>query len=109
LVSIKLIINNLLSNAFKYQRDNESHKKVSLIIELKNGIATIVVSDNGIGMEENESDKIFDLHYRTSSQKKGFGFGLYNLKGALMKLSGQIDVQSKIGEGTTMKVTLPGL
>jgi len=107
LISIKLIINNLLSNAFKYQRVDEEHKKVKLTIDVSNGIATMTVEDNGIGMKEDDIDKIFDLHFRSSTQKMGFGFGLYNLKGALVKLSGQIDVQSKQNVGTTFKVTIP--
>lgn len=109
LVSIKLIINNLLSNAFKYQKADNETKKVSLSIEVNNGIATITVRDNGIGMPEDNIDKIFDLQYRLGAEKTGFGFGLYNLKGALLKLSGQIDVQSKLGLGSTFKVTLASL
>lgn len=109
LISIKLIINNLLSNAFKYQKVEEENKKVKLSIEVKNGIATISVEDNGIGMKEEDINKIFDLHFRSASQKVGFGFGLYNLKGALVKLSGQIDVQSKQGLGSTFKVTVSSL
>lgn len=109
LVSIKLIVNNLLSNAFKYQRMDELNKKVDLEIELQNGIATIMVSDNGIGIETEKIDQIFDLHFRSTKSENGFGFGLYHLKGALMKLSGQIEVQSKIGVGTKVKVTLPSL
>jgi signal transduction histidine kinase len=108
-ISIKLIINNLLSNAFKYQNPEEKEKKVELNIAVKNGIATIIVIDNGIGIAENDIEKIFDLHFRSTNSGNGFGFGLYNLKGALLKLSGQIEVQSKIGEGTKVKITLPSL
>lgn len=106
-LSIKLIINNLLSNAFKYQKtEPEVVKKVQLSIEVKNKIATITVRDNGIGMKEDDIEKIFELHHRITNQRTGFGFGLYNLKGALLKLNGQIDVQSKLGLGSTFKVTL---
>lgn len=109
IVSIKLIINNLLSNAFKYQQIENPHKKVNIDIHLNNGIATIIVEDNGIGIDEQDVEKIFDLHYRSASHKDGFGFGLFNLKGALMKLNGQIDVQSTLGKGTKIKVSLPSL
>jgi signal transduction histidine kinase len=108
-VSIKLIINNLLSNAFKYQRKDEPNKRVKLHIEVKSGLAIITVEDNGIGMEEAVFGKIFDLHYRSDTESQGFGFGLFNMKGALMKLKGQIDVQSKPGIGSTFKVTLSSM
>lgn len=108
-VSTKLIINNLLSNAFKYQRKEEPQKRVRLHVEVKGGLATIIVEDNGIGMEEHVFGKIFDLHYRSDTESQGFGFGLFNMKGALMKLKGQIDVQSKPGIGSTFKVTLSSM
>lgn len=107
--SLKLIVNNLLSNAFKYIKTGQENKNVSLTIEVKSGLATIVVEDNGIGMKEEILDKIFDLHFRSETKEAGFGFGLFNLKGAVMKLSGQIDVQSKEGEGSTFKITIPNL
>ncbi len=109
LVSLKLILNNLLSNAFKYVRHEEPNKMVKLSIEVKNGLAIISVKDNGIGMAENVVDKIFDLHYRSESKESGFGFGLFNVKGALMRLNGQIDVDSHEGEGSLFKVTIPTL
>ena len=107
LVSLKLIINNLLSNAFKYQKNGVADKKVTLSVSVLNGVATITVSDTGIGMSESDKEKIFDLHFRSESYESGFGLGLYNVKGALMKLKGQIDVQSKLGEGATFKVSIP--
>lgn len=109
LTSLKLIMNNLLSNAFKYQRKTEINKMVHLRIRVSNGLATIVVQDNGIGIEEKSLSEIFRLYFRGNNTEAGFGFGLYNLKGALMKLNGQIDVDSKIGAGTTFRVTLPSL
>lgn len=108
LVSLKLIVNNLLSNAFKYQKKDGSDKFVRLSIEVKKELATIIVEDNGIGMEEDVLDKIFDLHFRSEADDAGFGFGLFNLKGALMKLKGLIDVQSQLGEGSRFKITIPG-
>ncbi|HTN17160.1 MAG TPA: hybrid sensor histidine kinase/response regulator [Chitinophagaceae bacterium] len=109
LVSLKLIVNNLLSNAFKYIKKDSSDKKVKLNIEVKSGLATITVEDNGVGMPEDVLDKIFELHFRSETKEAGFGFGLFNLKGALMKLNGQIDVQSAEGVGSAFKITIPGL
>lgn len=107
LVSLKLILNNLLSNAFKYQKTDGSLKSVTLNIEVQNGLATIFVSDTGIGMKQEILGQIFDLHFRSETDGAGFGFGLFNLKGALIKLKGQIDVQSQLGSGSTFKITLP--
>ncbi|MDB5031646.1 hybrid sensor histidine kinase/response regulator [Mucilaginibacter sp.] len=104
---LKLILNNLLSNAFKYQNKHNSVKEVELIIDVRKGVAIIQVKDTGIGILGNHIGEIFNLFYRASSQDAGSGFGLYNVKSALLKLNGQIEVNSILDKGTTFKVTLP--
>lgn len=106
-VSIKIILNNLLSNAFKYQRKSNGEKWVDMDIAVSRGQVTIVVKDNGIGIPENSISLIFNMFYRATSEELGSGFGLYNVKDALNKLGGNIDVTSKENEGTTFKVTIP--
>ncbi|MCC8426838.1 hybrid sensor histidine kinase/response regulator [Mucilaginibacter sp. UR6-11] len=106
-VPLKLILNNLLSNAFKYQNKNTDAKMVELTIDVHKGVATIQVSDTGIGILGNHLGEIFNLFYRASSQEAGSGFGLYNVKSALLKLNGQIEVNSVLNKGTTFKVTIP--
>ncbi|MGC4022023.1 MAG: HAMP domain-containing sensor histidine kinase [Cyclobacteriaceae bacterium] len=51
--------------------------------------------------------KIFNMFYRASEQSDGSGLGLYIVKNAIEKLGGQIQVRSKIGEGTSFIITLP--
>ncbi|MEZ5015820.1 MAG: hybrid sensor histidine kinase/response regulator [Flavipsychrobacter sp.] len=105
-ISIKIILNNLLSNAFKYLKKT-GDKHVSLSIEQKGPNATIKVVDNGIGIKESNLGEIFNMFFRASSDEIGSGFGLYNVKDALTKLNGKIDVTSKLDEGTTFTVTIP--
>jgi two-component system, sensor histidine kinase and response regulator len=107
-VSIKIILNNLLSNAFKYQKkDKNDEKHVYLNIEVAKGVATIKVKDNGIGIPESSIGHIFNMFYRAAHHELGSGFGLYNVKDALAKINGSIEVESKENEGTTFKVTIP--
>ncbi|XZF13423.1 hybrid sensor histidine kinase/response regulator [Chitinophagaceae bacterium MMS25-I14] len=106
--SLLIILNNLLSNAFKYQKKNTEGKFVKLDIAVHDNILTIAVSDNGIGIHENYLQYIFDMFYRATTEEFGSGFGLYNVKDALTKLGGEIDVTSRKDEGTTFKLTIPG-
>ncbi|WP_256009972.1 hybrid sensor histidine kinase/response regulator [Desertivirga xinjiangensis] len=106
-ISVKLVLNNLLSNAFKYQRKDSPNKSVSLEMEVDKGIATFYVKDNGIGIDDKYRSEIFNLFFRATSQEAGSGFGLYNVKDALLKLNGNIEVNSVVGEGTIFKVTIP--
>lgn len=107
LMYIKIILNNLLSNAFKYQRKDISDRFVDLKIESCKGSIVITVSDNGIGIHENYIQDIFKMFYRATSESVGSGFGLYNVKDALTKLNGEIHVDSKPNEGTRFKVIIP--
>lgn len=108
-VPLKLIFNNLLSNAFKYQDKKRANKSVNVNVEVKKGIATILISDTGIGILGTHIGEIFNLFYRANSQEVGSGFGLYNVKTALLKLNGQIEVNSVMNQGTTFKVTIPSI
>jgi two-component system sensor histidine kinase/response regulator len=105
--SIQIILNNLLSNAFKYQKRNGEHKFVELNISAANGQACITVEDNGIGIHESHMNDIFTMFFRATLEEVGSGFGLYNVKDALRKLNGEITVDSKEGKGSIFKVTIP--
>lgn len=105
---LELILNNLLSNAFKYQRNDNSAKFVALRVDVSRGNAVIVIEDNGIGIEKSQKEHIFKMFYRASSQREGSGLGLYNVYGTLKKLNGNISVTSTVGSGSVFKITIPG-
>jgi signal transduction histidine kinase len=106
---LRLIFNNLLSNAFKYQNKKSHNKSVEVIVEVQKGVATIYVKDTGIGILGSHVGEIFNLFYRSNSAEVGSGLGLYNVKNALLKLNGQIEVNSVLHKGTTFKVTIPSI
>ena len=107
-ISIKMILNNLLSNAFNYQRKSAADKFVDVLIEVINNNVEITVKDNGIGIHESHINNIFTMFYRATSEENGSGLGLYNVKDALNKLNGTIDVTSTVNTGTIFKVIIPG-
>jgi len=106
-LTLKIILNNLLSNAFKYQKATEGSKFVELDINVSAGRALIHVRDNGIGIDQAHIHEIFNMFYRATTENVGSGFGLYNVKDALQKLSGTIRVNSKPDEGTEFIVEIP--
>lgn len=107
-ITIKIIQNNLLSNAFKFQRRNITDKFVDVNIDVTSEKAVITVKDNGIGIHESHINNIFSMFFRATTEEPGSGFGLYNVKDALNKLNGKIEVNSVINEGTAFIVTIPG-
>lgn len=104
--SMNIILHNLLTNAFKYQKKDNEDKLVELDIKIATGVATISIRDNGIGIPEIDLPEIFDMFYRSASDESGSGFGLYNVKDALLKLNGNIQVDSQVDVGSTFKVTI---
>ncbi len=105
---IMVVLQNLLSNAIKYQKENGIDRFVKLSADIRNNMATIRVEDNGIGIEAEYQDKVFDMFFRASSQGLGSGIGLYNTKHALDKLDGTIKLHSVLGEGSLFEVNIPG-
>lgn len=106
-MALKLILNNLLSNAFKYQNKSNDDKQVDLKIKAATGKATITIKDNGIGINEKHFSEIFNMFFRATSQEIGSGFGLYNVKEAVKKLNGEVKVNSVPDEGSVFEVIIP--
>jgi signal transduction histidine kinase len=105
---LKIILNNLLSNAIKYI--DESKKEMLISIKAYNSgvFHKIEIIDNGIGIQEEYKDHIFDMFFVINSNK-GSGLGLYIVKETLDKLNGSIAVLSESKVGSKFTVTIPNL
>jgi signal transduction histidine kinase len=104
---LRLILVNLISNAIKYSKPNlPVIVNVSIFKSINN--LTIIVEDNGIGMDIKETNhKLYNLFYQSTTEKaKGYGVGLFLVKKLVDKLNGQIIPVSKAGEGTKMTIKL---
>jgi signal transduction histidine kinase/AraC-like DNA-binding protein len=102
---------NLLSNAFKFTPKGGKIKIVLDKIHVENteGAAIIEVKDNGEGIPQEEVDKIFDRYYQVekTSSCSGTGIGLSLSQELILLHEGTISVESRLGEGTSFKITLP--
>ncbi|WP_339050249.1 ATP-binding protein [Rickettsiella endosymbiont of Xylota segnis] len=104
-ILIKRILLNLLSNAIKFTNKGKISLEVNLLdIKDKRAKIEIQVKDTGIGIANDELDKIFDRFYRGhpsyQAEYKGYGIGLFLVKKALELLGGEIKVFSKEGKGS---------
>jgi signal transduction histidine kinase len=105
---ISVILNNLISNAVKYQKPDETNPMVNLTVKVEPHKATISIRDNGIGILSEHLNNIFKMFFRSKNNNKpGSGIGLYIVKEALNKIGGTINVASKYGEGTQFEITIP--
>ena len=104
---LALILNNLVSNAVKYQREEEKNPKVSLSVQVSEEEAIIHIQDNGVGIIEDHLNKIFQIFFRSTDFKNGLGIGLYIVKEALTRIGGDISVKSTFGKGTEFTLVVP--
>ena len=102
---ISQIIDNLLTNAVKFTNAG----MIQFNVRYENGMLYIEIKDTGIGMDQDTVSRIFRPFERLSSEAnaEGFGLGLPITKGLVKLLGGSIDVESKIGHGSTFRVSLP--
>ena len=106
------ILNNLLSNAFKFTSPGDS---VAVTVRQLGGPPTpqyqIVVKDSGIGMSEEFLPQLFEPYAREtrffSRQVVGTGLGMPIVKSLVTQMSGQIYVESAVGKGSTFTITVP--
>jgi len=103
---LKIIFNNLISNAIKFHRPNHDPFIYITATEFPEHFE-FKVEDNGMGIPPSLKDKIFDMFFRATESVQGSGLGLYILKEALSRLKGTVTVESTLGEGTTFIITLP--
>jgi two-component system CheB/CheR fusion protein len=106
-VWMRQLFTNLISNALKF---NESKTpKIEVLYEEKENDHLFKVRDNGIGIEKNYLERIFNLFERAPTDKKydGTGAGLAICKKIVEQLGGKIWVKSKPGKGSTFIFTIP--
>ncbi len=105
---LEFIINQIIVNSIKYSNKTNPLIKISTI-KNKNNIE-LIIEDNGIGIEANELDRVFDKGFTGSNGRKKYnstGIGLYLCKQLCNKLEHGIIIESIINKGTTLKLVFP--
>jgi two-component system sensor histidine kinase/response regulator len=105
---LRQIITNLLTNAIKY---SPNHNLVNFSLTKTDDQIILKVSDHGIGIPEIDQLKLFESFHRASNVGNiaGTGLGLSIVKKCVDLHQGKISVESQIGKGTTVKVSIPYL
>ncbi|PKL79478.1 MAG: hypothetical protein CVV25_07950 [Ignavibacteriae bacterium HGW-Ignavibacteriae-4] len=103
---VRLILNNLIKNAIYY---SSGIPEITIIIERVNHHVRVTVMDKGIGITDNDIDKIFEPFYRGENTigNSGTGLGLAISKRYAESLDGHITYDSQIGKGSNFTLVLP--
>jgi len=105
---IERVVLNILTNSIKYTQDNGN---IKIYVGFVYNDAYIKVIDNGIGIPEEDLNRIFDRFYRVDKARTremgGTGLGLSIAKEILDKNKGSIDIKSQVGKGTEVVIRIP--
>lgn len=93
------LIQNLVENALKYRHPDRA-PAVDISIAMVDGRVQLAVRDNGLGIAENQQERIFGLFQRIHTDSPGFGLGLALCRRIMDSCGGGIRVESQLGEGS---------
>ncbi len=106
-IQISMIIENLISNAIKYQDPNKPKSYVKIRTFVEDNDFTFEIEDNGLGIPQNHQKKLFTMFRRFHPRVSyGSGLGLYLMKKSLSRLNGEISFEQK-PDGSIFRFTLP--
>jgi signal transduction histidine kinase/ligand-binding sensor domain-containing protein/DNA-binding response OmpR family regulator len=105
---METVLTNLLSNAVKFTDDGG---RVEVRVARRGEAVELVVADDGVGIAEGDLPRVFDRFYRVESPgsrpREGTGLGLALVRELVALQGGRIEVESRLGEGTRFRVSLP--
>lgn len=104
---IDQVIDNLLSNAIKFSSEKSP---ITIVVEADNHRCSVTVTDQGIGMSNEQKDRVYDKFYRADTSNtavRGLGLGMSIVKQIIDDHDGTITIDSNLSEGTSVCFTLP--
>ncbi|MCR2827553.1 sensor histidine kinase [Microbacterium sp. zg.Y909] len=107
---LRQVVDNLVSNAIKYNREGG---RVSVVTATRGRKTLILVEDTGVGLDEDDLANIFQRYYRGAAVRRtdveGSGLGLSISRDIVRRLGGDIYVNSTLGVGSTFTVSVPSV
>lgn len=106
---VRVILNNLFSNAYFFHKDLKDKPWIKVEVLVENGVAEIIIEDNGIGIEDKFQDGVFDLFQKATRKNVGSGLGLYMVRESVQQMGGEVILVSEYTIGTKVTVRLPSM
>lgn len=106
---LHIIFSNIVSNSIRYADFSKNNPEIVVKVVANSKLASIVIRDNGLGIKDEFKDKIYDMFFRATDKKTGSGLGLYIVKETILKLNGNIKMQSEYAKWTEFTIIIPNL
>jgi two-component system phosphate regulon sensor histidine kinase PhoR len=107
-VHVENVIHNLLDNANKYSPETPA---IEVSTRNEGDVIVVAVSDRGIGLANDQREKIWEKYYRVPTRNihdvKGFGLGLSYVRLVVEKHGGKVRASGREGRGTVIEITFP--
>lgn len=104
---IELILEEIIRNAYDFHDVSKSSPFISIDIQGDSEQVSITIEDNGAGIPGIYLSSVFDMFFRASPRSQGSGIGLFVAQEAVSRLLGKITLNSELGMGTQVMLTLP--
>ncbi|MFT4245171.1 MAG: HAMP domain-containing sensor histidine kinase [Micrococcaceae bacterium] len=101
---LTIAVKNIIDNAIAYSPENTS---IGISAKQEAGYVNIMIIDRGIGLSEEDQERIFERFYQVSQDNTGTGLGLSIAKNVVSAHGGSINVWSRSGKGSTFTIKLP--
>lgn len=103
---LKKLVKNLIENSVKYKDEQKQNRYVHIAVQSTNNLMEISIADNGIGIPQNQANRVFDLFVTATENIKGFGLGLYEAKLIARRLNGSIKLNYPDNGDTEFVITI---
>ncbi len=107
--SLKNVLGSIIENAFTFTRQEDYEPIIKIYSKINNNNLEVVIEDNGSGIPSELIPKVCDAFFIADSRSKGSGLGLFVSKRICESLGGTLEIESKQGEGTRVKVIIPNM
>lgn len=104
---LKVILSNVISNGFKYHNSTSSDPFLKISYSVYERSAVLTIEDNGMGIDANYLNNVFDVFFKINADGTGSGLGLFVTKSMVDRLAGQILIDSSPELGTKVVITIP--
>jgi signal transduction histidine kinase len=106
---IRSIVHNIMSNSVKYSDNQKDSCWLNIEIHADQEKCVFDFTDNGKGIAAEYQSRVFEMFYRATSERSGSGLGLYIVKEMTERIGGTVELESQLGIGTKLRLTLPML
>lgn len=104
---IRLVMGNLLNNAFRFRDGGKERCWVRVSASEEGGWVTVRVEDNGVGFPEEKAESLFRPFFRLDEERGGYGLGLLSVRRAVESWGGRVWAEGRPGVGSTFYFTVP--